>query len=98
MTKISKKEEGTLVPQDAPHYFQVYIEDHPFGANTRSCGTQKDLESVLKLYPGSRWEKIYLPHTPDTVDVMYVETGKEQVLQAQQVLQPSDAEPFNAST
>ena len=29
----------------------------------------KDLESVLERYPNSKWEKIYLPGVPETVEV-----------------------------
>jgi hypothetical protein len=58
----------------------VYIENQIFGANTRCCGSKVDLEMVLRLYPGSRWEKVYLPHTPDTVNVTAQDLGTEQAL------------------
>ena len=95
MTELSKKQEGALINQDAPHYYMVYIENQIFEANTRCCGTKKDLEMVLRNYPDARWEKIYLPRTPDTVDVMYVDAGEEQVLQAQQILPESQSKPLN---
>ena len=83
--------------QDAPHYFMVYIENQIFGANTRCCGTQKDLDMVLsELYPGSRWEKVYLPHTPDTVNVSAEDLGREESLQeASKQLPESQSKPLN---
>ena len=98
MTELSKKEKSALVHKDAPHYFHVDLVDHPNGLKQVHCGSERDLQSVLRMNPGASWKKVYLPHAPDTVDVMYVETGKEQVLQAQQILEPSNAKPFNAST
>ena len=47
--KLKKHEKAALVAQDAPHYYMVYIENQVFGANTRCCGTKKDLEMVLEL-------------------------------------------------
>ena len=58
----------------------------------------QNVKAVLSIFPGSTVEKIYPPATPSTVDVMYVNAGKEQVLPAQQILQPSDTKPFNASS
>ena len=66
--KLRKYEHG-LVKSDAPHYFEVKLEDHPNGLKQLHCGTMRDLESVLERYPNSKWEKIYLPGVPETVEV-----------------------------
>ena len=92
MASLSKKQTSDLVNQDQPHYYMIYIENQEHGANKRCCGTKRDLEDTLRLYPGSRWEKIYLPRTPDTVDVPHVTVGKDQELPMQQILPESTLE------
>ena len=81
MGLTTRKHQSELVAQDAPHYYMVYIENQVFGANTRCCGTRKDLEMVLNLYPGSRWEEVYPPNLPGTVNVQATDLGKEESLQ-----------------
>jgi hypothetical protein len=66
--KLRKNEPG-LVKSEVPHYYEVKLECHPNGLKQLHCGTVRDLESVLKRYPNSKWQKIYLPKTPDTVEV-----------------------------
>ena len=61
----------------------------------RHCGTMKDVECVLSIYPGAVYNKILLPHPPSTVDVPHI-TIKDQELPMQQVLPQSDLQPFNS--
>ena len=81
-----------LVSATASFYYKVTV-DNEF-APTRTCGTEKDLQSVLALYPNATWEKVYPPMPPQTVDVLHIKVGEEQVLRAQQLLEPSDLKPF----
>ena len=81
-----------LVRTDRPFYYRVTVDNE--AAPTRTCGTDKDLQSILEMYPDAEWEKVYPPAPPRTVDVMHVKVGEEQVLRAQQILEPSDLRPF----
>ena len=91
MGLTSRNLQSQLVPKECPHYFELALKN----GQKRHCGTMKDVERVLSIYPDAVYSKILLPPTPDTVDVMYVEGGKEQVLQAQQILPESQAKPLN---
>ena len=91
--KLRKYEHG-LVKSDAPHYFEVKLEDHPNGLKQLHCGTMRDLESILERYPNSKWEKIYLPHPPQPVDVPHVRVAPDLELPMQQILPESQLEPL----
>lgn len=81
-----------LIRTDFPFFYKVTI-DNEF-APVRTCGTERDLQSVLAMYPDAKWEKVYPPAPPQTIDVMHIKVGEEQVLPAQQILRPSDLNPF----
>ena len=96
MSDITLKEKtGELLAQEPPHYYEVKLENHPNGLKQMHCGTMRDLESVLSMNPGATWEKIYLPHTPQTVDVPYVRVAPDQELPMQQVLPESQWTELN---
>ena len=82
--------QSSIVPQDTPHYYELKL---PNGTK-RHCGTMKDVERVLSIYPEAVYHKILLPPTPDTVDVPYISVGKEQQLPMQQILPESELEPI----
>ena len=86
--KISQTSASELVARETPHYYEVKLVNHPNGVKQLHCGSLKDAESALKRYPGSTCEKIYLPHTPDTVDIQAQNMGFEMSLPQ------SDLEPF----
>ena len=79
-----------IVTQECPHYYELKL---PNGTK-RHCGTLKDVECVLSIYPDAVYSKILLPPVPDTVDVPHI-TVKDQELPMQQSLPQSDLEPLN---
>ena len=81
----------SMIRWTAPHYFKVILED----GGTRCCGTAKDLERVLRIFPNAEVRKVYYPEPPRTVDVPHISVGKEQTLPMQQILPESDLETLN---
>jgi len=94
MSELSKEQSNSLVGQDAPHYYFVRIPQPSPCCGIRCCGTRRDLENVLQLYPDATWEKIYLPTPPQTVDVPYVTIAPDLELPMQQILPESQLKPF----
>ena len=72
-----------------PHYYELKL---PNGTK-RHCGSMKDVECLLSIYPDAIYSKILLPPIPDTVDVPHI-TVKDQELPMQQILPQSDLEPL----
>ena len=66
------KKQDSIVKSDQPHYYEVKIPNHPNGVPQMHVGNIKDVERLLELYPDATVEKIYLPHSPQTVDVPHV--------------------------
>ena len=96
MGLTTKKLQSKLAVQDTPHYYEVKLNNHPNGVEQIHCGSLKDLESTLSRHPGSTWEKIYLPHTPDTVTVTAQNLGRENALnEGAKQLPESELEPLN---
>tara|TARA_R100000030_G_scaffold83102_2_gene66032 strand:+ start:259 stop:471 length:213 start_codon:yes stop_codon:yes gene_type:complete len=60
----------------------------------RHCGTLRDVECILSMYPDAVYAKILLPHPPQTVDVPYVRVAPDLELPMQQILPQSDLEPL----
>jgi hypothetical protein len=79
-----------VVRQECPHYYELTL---PNGSK-RHCGTLKDVECLLSIYPDAIYSKVLLPPVPDTINVPYI-TVKDQELPMQQILLPSDLEPLN---
>ena len=51
-----------------PHYFEMTLPD----GQKRHCGTMRDVESILSIYPDAVYHKVLLPPVPQTVDVPHV--------------------------
>ena len=79
-----------LVRTDIPHYYEMTL---PNGSK-RHCGTLRDVECILSIYPDAVYAKILLPHPPQTVDVPYVRVAPDFELPMQQNLPESQLEPF----
>ena len=94
MSELQKRQEG-LVRQDAPHYFEVKIPNHPNGVPQMHCGNIKDAERILEMYPDATMTKIYLPHPPTTVDVPYVRVAPDLELPMQQSLPHSELQSID---
>ena len=96
MSNLSTKTQpSALQTQSAPFYYDITVVGNPFEADKRCCFTEKDLKMILELYPDSTYQKVYLPHTPQTVDVPYVRVAPDLELPMQQILPESKLEKLN---
>ena len=64
-----RKSEPAIVKSEMPHYYELKFKDHPNGIEKVHCGTMKDVERMLEIYPDAIYSKILLPHPPQTVEV-----------------------------
>ena len=80
-----------LVRTDIPHYFEMTL---PNGSK-RHCGTLRDVECILSIYPDAVYHKVLLPHPPQTVDVPHIRVAPDQELPMQQILPQSELEPID---
>ena len=92
--KLKIHEEMSLVGNSLPHYYEVKVVGHPNGVKQLHVGKWRDVEPVLERYPDSTVTKIFLPKSPETVDVPCV-TIKDQELPMQQILPQSTLEEIN---
>ena len=90
--KVSNSE---IVRAEMPHYYEIKFVNHPNGLEKVHCGTMKDVERMLEMYPDAIYSKILLPHPPQTVDVPYVKVAPDLELPMQQILPESQQEPLN---
>ena len=91
----TRKLQSQIVAGEPPHYFEVKLCDHPNGLKQVHCGTERDRDRILEMNPGSTWEKIYLPHPPQTVDVPHIRVAPDLELPMQQILPESQAQPLD---
>ena len=87
---LTKEFQNKIVPKECTHYYELKL---PNGTQ-RHCGTMKDVECVLSIYPESTYSKILLPPVPNTINVPYI-TVKDQELPMQQILPQSDLQPLD---
>tara|TARA_A100001391_G_scaffold188464_1_gene159063 strand:- start:294 stop:608 length:315 start_codon:yes stop_codon:yes gene_type:complete len=64
-----RKNEPVIVKSEMPHYYELKFNNHPNGLEKVHCGTMKDVERMLEIYPDAIYSKILLPHPPQTVEV-----------------------------
>ena len=95
MNELIKVKNNQLKRQDAPHYYEVKIPNHPNGVPKMHCGNVKDAERLLEIYPDATMTKIYLPHPPQTVDVPHVAVAPDFELPMQQILPESELQEVN---
>ena len=93
MELTTRKTQSELVTKEQPHYYEVRISNHPNGVPQVHCGKEEYAIEMLQRYPGSTYEKIYLPHPPQTVDVPHVAMAPDLELPMQQILPESDLQP-----
>jgi hypothetical protein len=79
-----------LVRTDISHYYEMTLSN----GSKRHCGTLRDVECILSMYPDAVYAKILLPHPPQTVDVPYVRVAPDFELPMQQNLPQNCQEPF----
>ena len=94
MGLTTKELQNKIVPQECPHYYEIRFKNHPNGLEKVHCGTMKDVECVLSIYPDAVYSKVLLPPVPDTINVPHI-TVKDQELPMQQILPQSDLEPLD---
>ena len=88
---LQKKETTDLTVGGFPHYFEMTL---PNGSK-RHCGTIRDVESILSIYPDAVYNKILLPPSPQTVDVPHVSVAPDLELPMQQILPESESVPVD---
>ena len=86
-----KDSNSDLVRTDIPHYYEMTL---PNGSK-RHCGTLRDVECILSIYPDAAYAKILLPHPPQTVDVPYISVAPDLELPMQQSLPQSELQPLD---
>ena len=92
MTNLSSNQQNhSLTSRTRQFYYKVYLEN----GQTRCCGSEKDLDIVLSIFPGSEVQKVFLPETPSTIDVPHVRIGEEYSLPMQQILPESQSLPLD---
>ena len=80
-----------LKTTETPHYFEVRNLD---GERYLHCGSELDAKYMCESYPGFTYHKVYLPHSPKTVNVPHIRLDDDLQLPAQQILPESKLEPF----
>ena len=90
MGLTTRELQDKIVPQECPHYYELKL---PNGTQ-RHCGTMRDVERVLSIYPDAVYSKVLLPPVPDTINVPHI-IVKDQELPMQQILPQSDLEPLD---
>ena len=88
---LLKDSNSDLARTDLPHYYEMTL---PNGSK-RHCGTLRDVECILSIYPDAVYSKILLPHPPQTVDVPYISVAPDLELPMQQILPESELEPLD---
>jgi len=91
MGLTTRKLQTQLTKSNLPHYYEVRTEN---GERYCHCGSMADVNNFLAANPTFTYEKIYLPHTPRTVDVPHVIVAPDLELPAQQILPESELQPF----
>ena len=89
MGLTTKELQSRITKQECPHYYEVSLPNKQM----RHCGTMIDVECMLSMYPGALYNKVMLPHPPETVDVSHVSL-KDKELPPQRILSQSDLKPL----
>ena len=92
MGLTTRQLQSELVAQDQPHYFEIRNID---GNRYCHCGSMKDVENMLSLHPDFTYEKIYLPHSPKTVNVTHTSVTPDPELPEQKILPESELQPLD---
>tara|TARA_Y100000992_G_scaffold279177_1_gene225260 strand:- start:464 stop:742 length:279 start_codon:yes stop_codon:yes gene_type:complete len=86
MGLTTRELQSKLSLSDCPHYYEMTL---PNGSK-RHCGTMKDVECILSMYPNAVYAKILLPHPPQTVDVSSITLDPDPELKPQHSLPESE--------
>ena len=82
---------GVIQRQDSPHYFEIKNED---GERYCHCGTMVDVNLILDRHPTFTYEKVYLPHSPKTVNVRHTVMDPDPQLTEQKILPENQQQPL----
>lgn len=85
------KVKDALIQSDAPHYFEIKNED---GERYCHCGSMRDVEQIIGMHPTFTYEKVYLPHSPKTVNVQHTVMDPDPQLPEQKILPENKQQPF----
>ena len=91
MKKNLSKVKDALIQSDAPHYFEIKNED---GERYCHCGSMRDVEQIIGMHPTFTYEKVYLPHSPKTVNVQHTVMDPDPQLPEQKILPENKQQPF----
>lgn len=75
---------------NTPHLYQI---KNTYGENYCQCGSMTDVEAVINLNPGFTYEVVFLPPTPQTVNVPSTTLDPDLELPEQKILPQSDLQP-----
>ena len=82
---------GVIQRQDSPHYFEIKNEN---GERYCHCGSMADVEKTIAMHPSFTYEKVYLPHSPKTVNVQHTVMDPDPQLPEQKILPENKQQPF----
>ena len=91
MGLTTKKLQSQITKSECPHYYELILSN----GSKRHCGTIKDVESMLSIYPDATYKKILLPYPPEVVDVPFVRVAPDLELPMQQILNESELQPID---
>lgn len=86
MGLTTRELQSKLSLSDCPHYYEMTL---PNGSK-RHCGTMKDVECILSIYPDAIYSKVLLPRPPQTVDVTSIAVDPDPELKPQHSLPESE--------
>ena len=89
-TNLSKVKDA-LIQSDAPHYFEIKNEDSERYCH---CGSMRDVERIIAMHPTFTYEKVYLPHSPKTVNVQHTVMDPDPQLSEQKILPENQQQPL----
>lgn len=90
-TNLSKVKDA-LIQSDTPHYFEIKNED---GKRYCHCGSMRDVEQIIGMHPTFTYEKVYLPHSPKTVNVQHTVMDPDPQLLEQKILPENQQQPLD---
>ena len=87
----TRKLQSQIVAGEPPHYFEVRNLD---GQRYVHCGLEQDAIATCEMHSGFTYHKVYLPHTPKTVDVSHTRMASDPELSPQKILPESELQPL----
>ena len=86
MGLTTRQEQPKLALSECPHYYEMTLSN----GSKRHCGTMKDVECILSIYPDAIYSKVLLPRPPQTVDVTSIAVDPDPEFKPQHSLPESE--------